>query len=66
MPPVMICTHPSWTPPSWPLSSTAIVNIFFGEAPYGATQRCTGWGGERMRAVALGPSVEIPMGPRSA
>eukprot|EP00959_Pyramimonas_sp_CCMP1952_P346073 7248142-Pyramimonas_sp.AAC.1 len=24
---------------------TAIVNIFFGETFYGATKRCTGWGG---------------------
>eukprot|EP00959_Pyramimonas_sp_CCMP1952_P465005 9487569-Pyramimonas_sp.AAC.1 len=45
--------------------NTAIVNILFGRAPNGATKRYTGWG-ERMLAVALGPSVELPMGSRSA
>ena len=37
----------------------------FGGAPYGATKRCAGCGG-RMRAPPLGPSVELPMGPRNA
>eukprot|EP00959_Pyramimonas_sp_CCMP1952_P083249 1739897-Pyramimonas_sp.AAC.1 len=33
----------------------------FGGAPYGATKRCTGqWQG--IRALPLGPSVELPMG----
>ena len=36
----------------------------FGGAPDGATKRCPGWVG-RMRAVPLGPSVELPRGPRS-
>merc|ERR1712153_238645 len=42
----------------------------FGGAPYGATQRCTGWG-KRMRcrhadcAAPLGPSLELPMGLRN-
>eukprot|EP00959_Pyramimonas_sp_CCMP1952_P363222 7606307-Pyramimonas_sp.AAC.1 len=36
-----------------------------GEAPYVATKRCTGCG-RRMRAAPLGPSVELPMGPRNA
>eukprot|EP00959_Pyramimonas_sp_CCMP1952_P214146 4480623-Pyramimonas_sp.AAC.1 len=36
-----------------------------GGAPYGATKRCTTWG-RRMRIAPLGPSVELPMGPRSA
>merc|ERR1712147_225645 len=36
----------------------------FGGAPYGATKPCTGRSG-RMRAAALGPSVELPMGPRN-
>eukprot|EP00959_Pyramimonas_sp_CCMP1952_P047721 996189-Pyramimonas_sp.AAC.1 len=37
----------------------------FGGAPSGATKRSTGWG-RRMRTLPLGPSVELPMGPRSA
>ena len=37
----------------------------FGGAPYGATKRCPGWG-NRMRAVPLGPSVELPMGLQNA
>merc|ERR1712091_640988 len=37
----------------------------FGGAPYGATKRCPGWG-RRMRTPPLGPSVELPMGPRNA
>ncbi len=49
---------------------TAIVNIFFGGAPYetlywvGETQggRAVLGGGGRMRAVPLGPSVEPPYG----
>eukprot|EP00959_Pyramimonas_sp_CCMP1952_P323728 6775271-Pyramimonas_sp.AAC.1 len=31
----------------------------FAGAPCGATKRCTGWEG-RMRAVAMGTSVELP------
>eukprot|EP00959_Pyramimonas_sp_CCMP1952_P107789 2253867-Pyramimonas_sp.AAC.1 len=45
----------------------------FGEAPYGATKRCSGWVKKcqiecagRTRTVPLGASVELPMGPRSA
>eukprot|EP00959_Pyramimonas_sp_CCMP1952_P268860 5621623-Pyramimonas_sp.AAC.1 len=34
-------------------------------APHGAAKRCPGRTG-LMRAVALGPSVELLMGPRSA
>eukprot|EP00959_Pyramimonas_sp_CCMP1952_P068195 1423224-Pyramimonas_sp.AAC.1 len=34
-------------------------------ASYGATQCCTGCGG-RMWPPALGPSVELSMGPRNA
>ena len=37
----------------------------FGGVPYGATKRCPGLG-KRMRAPPLGPSVELPMGPRNA
>eukprot|EP00959_Pyramimonas_sp_CCMP1952_P310803 6504262-Pyramimonas_sp.AAC.1 len=47
---------------------TAIVNIFFGGAPYGATRRVLGvpkWVWGCMWTVALGPSVEHPMGPRN-
>eukprot|EP00959_Pyramimonas_sp_CCMP1952_P234121 4892193-Pyramimonas_sp.AAC.1 len=33
----------------------------FGGVLYGATKRCTGWRG-RVRAVALGPSVEDACG----
>ena len=36
----------------------------FGGAPYGATERVRGapkWGGGGMRALPLGPSVELPM-----
>eukprot|EP00959_Pyramimonas_sp_CCMP1952_P288176 6026208-Pyramimonas_sp.AAC.1 len=36
----------------------------FGGGPYGATKRCTGLG-RRMRTAPLGPSVELPMGPRN-
>eukprot|EP00959_Pyramimonas_sp_CCMP1952_P244042 5101446-Pyramimonas_sp.AAC.1 len=36
----------------------------FGGAPYGVTKWCTGWRG-RMWSQPLGPSVELPMGPRS-
>eukprot|EP00959_Pyramimonas_sp_CCMP1952_P179896 3761831-Pyramimonas_sp.AAC.1 len=36
-----------------------------GEAPYGATRRCTGLG-KRIRTPPHGPSVELLMGPRSA
>eukprot|EP00959_Pyramimonas_sp_CCMP1952_P328571 6878932-Pyramimonas_sp.AAC.3 len=39
--------------------------VTFGGAPCGATKRCIGWGG-RMRPAPLGPSVELPMGLRSA
>ena len=38
-----------------------------GGAPYGATQRVRGvpkWRGGGTRALPLGPSVELPMGPR--
>ena len=41
----------------------------FGGAPYGATIRVKGalkWGWNRVRTLPLGPSVELPMGPRSA
>eukprot|EP00959_Pyramimonas_sp_CCMP1952_P032661 685208-Pyramimonas_sp.AAC.1 len=34
----------------------------FGGAPSGVTKRWVGWWG-RLRAVALGPSVEFPLGP---
>eukprot|EP00959_Pyramimonas_sp_CCMP1952_P340162 7124513-Pyramimonas_sp.AAC.1 len=40
----------------------------FGGAQYGATKRVRGvpkWRGGGMRALALGPSVELPMGPRN-
>ena len=40
----------------------------FGGAPYGATKRVRGvpkWGGGGMRTLPLGPSVELPMGPRT-
>ena len=40
----------------------------FGGAPHGATNRVRGvpkWGGAAMRPVPLGPSVELPMGPRT-
>eukprot|EP00959_Pyramimonas_sp_CCMP1952_P458654 9476972-Pyramimonas_sp.AAC.1 len=44
----------------------------FGGAPYGATKRVRGvpkWGVEphapQKRTQPLGPSVELPMGPRS-
>ena len=40
----------------------------FGGAPYWATNRVRGapkWGGAAMRALPLGPSVELPMGPRT-
>eukprot|EP00959_Pyramimonas_sp_CCMP1952_P446804 9355539-Pyramimonas_sp.AAC.1 len=33
----------------------------FGEAPHGATKRCTGWG-KRMRTPPPQPSVEPPYG----
>eukprot|EP00959_Pyramimonas_sp_CCMP1952_P230428 4817338-Pyramimonas_sp.AAC.1 len=36
----------------------------FGGAPYEATKRCTG-PGRCMRAAPLGPSAELPTGPRS-
>eukprot|EP00959_Pyramimonas_sp_CCMP1952_P316810 6631325-Pyramimonas_sp.AAC.1 len=36
-----------------------------GGARYWASDRCTGWG-IRMGAVILGPSVELPPGPRKA
>eukprot|EP00959_Pyramimonas_sp_CCMP1952_P412691 8647909-Pyramimonas_sp.AAC.1 len=38
------------------------------ESLYGATQRVRDvpkWGGDAMRALPLGPSVELPTGPRS-
>eukprot|EP00959_Pyramimonas_sp_CCMP1952_P222430 4649889-Pyramimonas_sp.AAC.1 len=34
-------------------------------APYGAAQRCAGCR-RRMRTPPLGPSVELPTGPRNA
>ena len=40
----------------------------FGGAPYGATNLVRGdpkWTGGRMRTLPLGPSVELPMGPRT-
>ena len=40
----------------------------FGGAPYVATKRLRGvpkWRGGGMRALPLGPSVELPMGPRN-
>eukprot|EP00959_Pyramimonas_sp_CCMP1952_P001454 29840-Pyramimonas_sp.AAC.1 len=36
-------------------------NVAVGEAPSGAM--CRNWCGGRMRTVALGPSVELPVGP---
>ena len=39
-----------------------------GGAPYEATKRVRGvpkWGGAAMRTMPLGPSVELPMGPRN-
>ena len=41
----------------------------FGGAPYGATILVRGvpkWLGDRMRALLLKPSLELPMGPRSS
>eukprot|EP00959_Pyramimonas_sp_CCMP1952_P434001 9088430-Pyramimonas_sp.AAC.1 len=41
----------------------------FGGTHYGATNRVRGvpkWGGEAMRTLRLGPSVEHPMGSRTA
>eukprot|EP00959_Pyramimonas_sp_CCMP1952_P444298 9302240-Pyramimonas_sp.AAC.1 len=40
-------------------------NGTFGGAPSGATKRCAGCGCP-MRTAPLGPSVELPLGPRSA
>eukprot|EP00959_Pyramimonas_sp_CCMP1952_P166098 3471473-Pyramimonas_sp.AAC.2 len=37
----------------------------FGGTPSGATKRCPRLG-VRMRAVALGPSVDLPVGPRNS
>ena len=40
----------------------------FGGVFYGATKRVRGapkWGWNRMRTLPLGPSVELPMGPRT-
>ena len=40
----------------------------FGGAPYGATNCVSGapqCGGAAMRTLTLGPSVELPMGPRN-
>eukprot|EP00959_Pyramimonas_sp_CCMP1952_P371023 7770276-Pyramimonas_sp.AAC.1 len=37
----------------------------FGAAPHETTKRCAGWG-ERMRTPPLGPSLELPLGPRTA
>eukprot|EP00959_Pyramimonas_sp_CCMP1952_P069358 1447279-Pyramimonas_sp.AAC.1 len=37
----------------------------FGGAPYGSTKRCIGPGG-RIRTPPLGPSLGLPMRPRSA
>ena len=46
----------------------AVVSIASGGAPYGATKRVmglpNGWWGS-MRTLPLGPSVELPMGPRN-
>eukprot|EP00959_Pyramimonas_sp_CCMP1952_P367516 7697916-Pyramimonas_sp.AAC.1 len=36
----------------------------FGGAPYGTTKPCTGL--RRIRTPPPGPSVELPMGPRTA
>ena len=44
------------------------VSRAFGVAPYGATKRVRGvpkLGWNRMRTLPLGPSVELPMGPRN-
>eukprot|EP00959_Pyramimonas_sp_CCMP1952_P304287 6368411-Pyramimonas_sp.AAC.1 len=41
----------------------------FGGAPYETTKRCTRWcsgWGKRMWTLPLGPSVELPTGPRIA
>eukprot|EP00959_Pyramimonas_sp_CCMP1952_P416232 8720811-Pyramimonas_sp.AAC.1 len=40
-------------------------NRTFGGAPHGATKRYIGWG-RCKRTAPLGPSVEIPTGPRNA
>eukprot|EP00959_Pyramimonas_sp_CCMP1952_P338446 7087839-Pyramimonas_sp.AAC.1 len=40
----------------------------FDGLPYGATNRVRGvpkWTGNRMRTLPVGPSVELPTGPRS-
>ena len=45
-----------------------VVGTTFGGAPYVATNRVRGvpkWGGGAMRTLQLGPSVELPMGPRT-
>ena len=55
---------PKWV--RWAHANAAI--WAFGGAPYGATKRVRGvpkGAGGRMRALQLGPSLEIPMGPRN-
>eukprot|EP00959_Pyramimonas_sp_CCMP1952_P435788 9125625-Pyramimonas_sp.AAC.1 len=49
---------------AWETHAAPLIGAF-GGAPYGATKRCAVRGG-RMRTPPLGPSVELPMGPRSA
>ena len=47
---------------------TAVVSFAIGGAPYRATRRvrvCRNGGGGAMRTLPLGPSVELPMGPRN-
>eukprot|EP00959_Pyramimonas_sp_CCMP1952_P164707 3442898-Pyramimonas_sp.AAC.1 len=41
-----------------------VATVAFGGAPYGATKRCIERG-KRMLPQPLGPSVELPVGPRS-
>eukprot|EP00959_Pyramimonas_sp_CCMP1952_P344422 7213728-Pyramimonas_sp.AAC.1 len=49
--------------PPYAVVGIAIVKIVFRGAPI--TKRCTEWGG-RVRSLPVAPSVELPMGPRSA
>ena len=49
---------------SWMGETHASAAGAFGGAPYGATKCCPERGG-RTRPPSLGPSVELPMGPRN-
>ena len=45
-----------------------VVGTAFGGGPHGATTLARGapkWGAAAMRTLPLGPSVELPMGPRT-